>query len=138
MHGIFNFRNNLQSIDESSPEYLEKLQLEQRQADLLEEYRLEKTVLENLENITVDLEKRYQEKLNIEASIINEWKEKDEQAAETDKEIKDQEEKLQRAGKHLKKLIKEIRGTTVQKFQTFEEVIMISSSVPFNIWNCTS
>ncbi|KAK6644584.1 hypothetical protein RUM43_000851 [Polyplax serrata] len=115
------FKNNLQSIDESSPEYLEKLQLEQRQADLLEEYRLEKTVLENLENITVDLEKRYQEKLNIEASIINEWKEKDEQAAETDKEIKDQEEKLQRAGKHLKKLIKEIRGTTVQKFQTFEE-----------------
>lgn len=120
---------------------MEKDELEKTYGEILEEWRGEKVILENLNAITVDLEKEYQEKINLESSIIDEWADKNQQAADIEKEIKDQEEKLSRAEKHLKRLIREIRGTTLPKFQTAGEVKNYlrlggyPSSVHFNLFS---
>lgn len=122
---IFNFfvnRNNLQTVDSDGPEQAEKEQLERSYIEAMEELKAKKSVLEGLNVTTMRMEEQYQEQLRLEEQILNAWKEKDQQATEIDKDLRDQEEKLSRAEKQLKRLIRDIRGTQNTKFQTLEEV----------------
>lgn len=112
----------MQTVEADGPEQAEKERSERLYLEAMDELKAKKSILEGLNLTTMRMEEQYQEQLRVEEEILNAWKEKDQQATEIGKDLRDQEEKLSRAEKQLKKLIRDIRGTQNTKFQTMEEV----------------
>lgn len=116
------FRNSLQSLDEQSPEFAEKEELEKCLLKELEELRMKKVALNEAQKETNRLEEIFNQHLQREQEIQSSCQEKKKVIVQLEKELKDQEDKLDRAEKQLKKSVKDVRGTLLPKFLTIEEV----------------
>ncbi|KAF3699106.1 Coiled-coil domain-containing protein 39 [Channa argus] len=115
------FRKSLNKINESSPEYQEKLKLEEqlRAAEDLVKYKRKQfqELQLDLQEMNNTLESLLQEeqvesdKIEHKRSLIN----------KLNKEFASQQEKIERATKQYSKLTKEIRKSKNSKTETFEE-----------------
>ncbi|XP_067014621.2 coiled-coil domain-containing protein 39 [Anabrus simplex] len=106
------YRKNLATVDQNSPEFQEKKELETEYYKAIDQLRNRRSVLSNLKSETEKLDHTLEELKITENEIQATWRDREQQGNELDRDMKEQQVKLKRAETQLRKIIKELHGTT--------------------------
>ncbi|XP_075235703.1 coiled-coil domain-containing protein 39-like isoform X2 [Lycorma delicatula] len=104
------YRKNLSSVDADSPEMENKEALESKFLATLSDLKKQSLILKTIRGCVLELEKSLAETEKTEERLKLEWKAKDKEATELDKELFDQQGKLVRAEKQYKKVHREVQS----------------------------
>ncbi|XP_021929436.1 coiled-coil domain-containing protein 39-like isoform X2 [Zootermopsis nevadensis] len=105
------YKKNLSAVDEESDEYKKKQELESQYYVVLDTLKHQKTKLSELDNQTKVLDQTLQEIFITHGNKYFMWQNKDQEASDLDKDLREQTIKLERAQKQLHKTMREIKGT---------------------------
>ncbi|XP_047444471.1 coiled-coil domain-containing protein 39 [Mugil cephalus] len=115
------FRKSLQKVNESSPEYQEKLKLEEQLRAVEETLKYKKRQAAELQQDLQDMNNSLQSLFQEEQLEKDKMKQKELLISNLKKEISAQQEKINRATKQCTKLTKEIRSAQNSSTEVFEE-----------------
>ncbi|XP_045908847.1 coiled-coil domain-containing protein 39 [Micropterus dolomieu] len=115
------FRKSLNKTNETSPEYQEKLKLEEQLKAAEETLKYKKRQIQELQQDLQDMNNTFESLLQDEQVETDKIEQKQSFINKLNKEIASQHEKIDRATKQCSKLTKEIRSAKNTKAETFEE-----------------
>lgn len=104
------YKLNLCSVDEDSPEMAEKHQLENNYLTSTRQLKKQQNTLKTVNESIKELENSLVSTVDMEEKLQNEWKAKDKEARDLDKELSEQQPKLHRAEKQFKKITKQVHA----------------------------
>ncbi|XP_060939624.1 coiled-coil domain-containing protein 39 [Limanda limanda] len=115
------FRKSLNKVNESSPEYQEKLKLEEELSAAEDTFKFKKRHVQELQQDLQDMNNTFESLLQEEQVEKDKMEYKQSLISKLIKEITSQQEKIDRATKQCSKLTKEIRAANNTKSETLEE-----------------
>nr|XP_043897058.1 coiled-coil domain-containing protein 39 [Solea senegalensis] len=115
------FRKSLNKVNESSPEYQEKLKLEEQLRTSEDTLKYKKRQVQELQQDIQDMNNTLAGLLQEEQLEKGKIEHKHSLIAKVNKELASQRQKMDRAAKQCSKLTKEIRSAKNTKTETFEE-----------------
>ncbi|NXN58352.1 CCD39 protein, partial [Rynchops niger] len=116
-----NYRNSFKEVTETSEEYEEKMKLEEEKRAADEKYRYKRRQIKELQENVQSMEKNFDTLLKEEALFQEQKKEKQALILQLNKDIEEQQPKLERVIKQCSRLSREIQSLKKTKTETQEE-----------------
>nr|CAD7438248.1 unnamed protein product [Timema bartmani] len=116
------YKKSLAIVDEDSPEYQEKAELESQYYAAIEKLRYFRTQLSEINNDVKGMEESQSEMVRTDEELLAELHKKEQEQEDLRAGTRDQQMKIQRADKQLRRLVRELKGSGASKVLTVEEV----------------
>nr|CAD7573983.1 unnamed protein product [Timema californicum] len=115
------YKKSLAIVDEDSPEYQEKAELESQYYAAIEKLRYLRTQLSEINNDVKGMEESQSEMVRTDEELLAELHKKEQEQEDLRAGTRDQQMKIQRADKQLRRLVRELKGSGASKVLTVEE-----------------
>ncbi|CAG2053558.1 unnamed protein product [Timema podura] len=115
------YKKSLAIVDEDSPEYQEKAELESQYYAAIEKLRYLRTQLSEINNDIKGMEESQSEMVRTDEELLAELHKKEQEQEDLRAGTRDQQMKIQRADKQLRRLVRELKGSGASKVLTIEE-----------------
>nr|CAD7404354.1 unnamed protein product [Timema cristinae] len=105
------YKKSLAIVDEDSPEYQEKAELESQYYAAIEKLRYLRTQLSEINNDVKGMEESQSEMVRTDEELLAELHKKEQEQEDLRAGTRDQQMKIQRADKQLRRLVRELKGS---------------------------